>query len=513
MHTAAPLQIVAFASTGDPLHELGTLRQGEYLREYLSDLNATSVLLEPSYFDRDYLSEFSAFYCASSAGYPNLCRRAHYFSEALDREALEAAVAADGPERARFEASYLGFIVLRPIPKTPIGRTVLRWYPDASPQLPRVVEPSREYACHVAGLTLRVTGLAWQQQDVGVGACATVALWSMLHSSAFDDRHVVPTTAEITRIGHGPGMSAYRAFPSRGLTFGQLVAAVRDSGFAPLVVPGNVTRPGNPGADRFSREHFSASLAAFIRSGYPVLVGGMLVDGQTQRPIGRHAVCAVGFRQAMSGPQAQGTVQLEDAATEYVYIHDDNTGPAARFKIDSDSSGAVVLRPSPPPPRNGRSAPGSSAAAPLFHPSALLAAAHDDVRLSPDVLHSRALELGGVLTTATGGKLALTVSARFTRLSQYVEAELETVLNRLPGTLGRTRLALWERVPPMSLHLGVLRFGMGAAPLLDVLFDTTDSEPNMRAFCHVAYHPDVVTLVASVCNAVGYDLGPSIAAF
>ena len=302
MRKPEPLKLVAFDSIDDPLSELRESSQGKYLRWYLADLEAKSALIEPAYFDRDYLSEFAAFYCTSAAGYENVCRRVHYFAEEIDRPALERAVAGDAAERERLNKAYLGFVVLRPIPKTPIGRTVLAGYPDATPHLPRVVEPSRDYTCNVAGLELRVKGLAWQQQDAGVGACATVALWSMLHSSALDDRHVVPTTAEVTRAAHGPGMSAFHAFPSKGLNFGQLIATVRDSGFAPLVIPGDR-------AEQFTREHFSASLAAFIRSGYPVLLAGMLLEAGpigTYRGVGRHAVCAVGFRQASSAAPAPG---------------------------------------------------------------------------------------------------------------------------------------------------------------------------------------------------------------
>src|SRR3954470_14135510 len=183
MRGAEPLQLAGFDSDGDPLSELRGSPQGQYLRWYLADLGAKSVMVEPAYFDRDYLSEFAAFYCTSTAGYPNVCRRVHYFSLNVDRAGLERAVAGDKAARQRLEEGYLGFIVLRPIPKTPLGRTVLRAYPDQTPELPRVVEPFRWYTCNVAGLELRVHGLAWQQQDAAVGACATVALWSMLHSS------------------------------------------------------------------------------------------------------------------------------------------------------------------------------------------------------------------------------------------------------------------------------------------------------------------------------------------
>lgn len=50
-----------------------------------------------------------------------------------------------------------------------------------------------------------------------------------------------------------------------------------------------------------------------------------------------------------------------------------------------------------------------------------------------------------------------------------------------------TRLTLANPVRPMSLHLGVVRIGIGGTPLFDVLFDTTDSEPATDAFAHIAF--------------------------
>ena len=503
------LQIEVFNSAADPLVGINS-QQACYLRCYLADLGATRVLIEPAYFDRDYLSEFAAFYCTSSAGYENICRRLHYFAADIDRAALERAV---GGRPDVLQESYLGFVVLRPIPRTPLGRTVLRGYPETSSSLPRVVEPARKYRANVAGVALEVSGLAWQQQDVGVGSCATVALWSMLHSSAFDDRHVVPTTAEVTRAAHGPGMSAYRAFPSKGLNLAQLVSTLRDSGFAPLVVPGNLDSRDD---ERFTPEHFSSSLAAFVRSGYPVLVAGTLLETTAPavvREVGLHAVCAVGFRQASSTPPKPGAFEFEDAATEFVYVHDDNLGPSVRFRVETDLEGAVILRADAPVSKNALGIPDPTKLYPRLRPSVLLAAAHDDVRLSPDILHLRAREWSALLITQTGGALGLTASARFTRLARYVKDELGCALGTNPSVLARTRLALWETVPPMSLNLGLVRFGCGPVPVLDVLFDTSDSEPNMRAFCHVAYDSGLLPLIARSSLAVGEDPGVPIAAF
>lgn len=498
-----PLKFVGFRDAEDPLTLHYETPQGQYLTWYLADLGAASVIVEPQYFDRDYLSEFAAFYCTSSAGYLNCCERLHYFAAGVDRSLLEVAAGGDLAAGHALQEAYLGFIVLRPIPGTPIGRTVLKWYPDPKRhQLPRVVQPSRWYTCHLAGVELKVHGLAWQQQDAGVGACATVALWSMLHSSAFDDRHVVPTTAEVTQTAHRAGLSAQPLFPSKGLSFGQLVAAVRDSGFAPLVVAGELDKSW------FSREHFCSSLASFIRSGYPALVAGEF-EGNN----GWHAVCAVGFRQAASNVSA-GSVELEDTETEFIYLHDDNLGPAARFKIEVDpGDGHVALRADPPPRLHSLTLTDPTATYHRFIPTALLAAAHSDVRITPDRLHDLALNLGTGLVSVTGGTIGLIASSRVARLSDYVGLELQRLLGAAPEILSRTRLALWEMVSPMSLHLGVVRVGTWRAPLLDVLYDTTDSVPNMRAFCHVAYDANIAASVERLATLNLLSPGVLVAAY
>src|SRR6266581_2505210 len=97
MHGPQPLLIHPFGA-GDPLALLPQTQQVQYLRAYFADLGAASILEEPQYFDRDYLSEFAAFYGVSTFGYPNVCCRLHFFSgPALQRAELQAAVSG-GPD-------------------------------------------------------------------------------------------------------------------------------------------------------------------------------------------------------------------------------------------------------------------------------------------------------------------------------------------------------------------------------------------------------------------------------
>jgi len=67
-----------------------------------------------------------------------------------------------------------------------------------------------------------------------------------------------------------------------------------------------------------------------------------------------------------------------------------------------------------------------------------------------------------------------------------------------------------ERVPPMSLHLGLVRIGSGSSPLWDVLYDTTDSDRNHPAFAFLPYTREA-GLIASALP--GSPIGIKVDAF
>ncbi len=62
---------------------------------------------------------------------------------------------------------YLGFIVVKPLPRTIIGRTCLKTYDSkgGTRHFPIV----RRYPVHLFGIPLRVETLAFQEQDQAVG--------------------------------------------------------------------------------------------------------------------------------------------------------------------------------------------------------------------------------------------------------------------------------------------------------------------------------------------------------
>lgn len=494
MHPALSLVFADFDSEDNPIQLFQKHNQTKYIKSYLQSLGAQKVLVEPNYFDRDYLSEFSAFYSLSSRGYPNICKRVHFFSShTLNQELLRSALAGDEVSKNSLQETYLGFAVIRPLPFSPFGRTVLKWFDDTNGSKPRITAPSRNYHCNVGGITLTVTGLAWQQQDSGVAACATVSVWSMLHSSAFDDVHAIPTTAQITEAAHKTASSGSRVFPSNFLTITQLLEAIKGHGFAPVASTGELE------GGYFSKKRFSATCSAFLRSGYPVLIMGM--HNEPDAAIG-HAICGVGFREPEPVDTEPEQVNLFDGNTGIIYIHDDNIGPNVRFKIEEKQDhtgkiGAVLMHEAPAylDPANR-----PEIAYPEIFPHTIIAAVHEDLRISPDNLHAQGKQLTHqickVINAAySANSLPLTgllFSARFIKLAKYFQEELANVLSSTPAILADTRLSLMQNVPPMSLHIGVIRIAHpNGIILLDILYDTTDTDRNKAVYAHVMYDKDI----------------------
>ena len=514
------LQFFTFGKD-DPLTSISNSNestQADYLLCYLDDLGASTVIEEPNYFDRDYLAEFAAFYSVSSRGYANICRRLHFFSNEINRTQLRSAAGGSDRQNKILQDSYLGFIIIRPIPAAPLGRTVLTWYPEQeeNKHTPRMRNPSRDYKVHVAGIELTVNGLAWQQQDTGVGACATVSLWSMLHSSAFDDHHAIPTTADITRDAHSKHSFGSRVFPSQGLNFYQICDAIKEQKLAPLITEGDIKSEKSGKVLGFSRERFLSTCAAYIRSGYPILLSGNLMATGSSG----HAICVVGFRSCVPSTTDPNSPSLAESGIEYIYIHDDNLGPNVRFKVDTvslEKEVAVLSADAPEPVNKSRTLACPTKNYPEFIPTQIIVAAHNDIRTDPDKLHRAGLRnatyiskiLNLIADKNSQPRFGLTVSTRFIKLATYLGDELSDRLGDNPKVLSSVRLALCEKVDPMSLHIGVVRIGLDdSTPLVDIIYDTTDSDRNHPIFCYVAYSdkiPDVMDIIESI-HSIG--LGP-----
>lgn len=489
MHCGHPLVVVPFDSPENPLNTIVNSHQKQYLMSYLIGANVCSVLVEDNYFDRDYLDEFSAFYSKSARGYSNICKRLHFFSREISFRRVDAALSGYSQSCQYLQDGYLGFVVLRPIQSTPLGRTVLAWYANRDVHSMRVTPPLRDYTCNILGIRLKVKGIPWQQQDRGVSACATVALWSMFHSSAFDAHHSIPTTVEITKNALN-GASGVREFPSIGLSLAQMREAIFAQHLTPKLI--SADRMGSANTTGFLPSTIASLCAANIRSGYPVIVVGEYTHMSLGQP---HAICCIGFREKEQAVKESGSCTSMDDETEVFYIHDDNIGPNVRCRlVEEHGLGVFVTEPpnyvsesqvQPPEPFKLR-------------PTILLIAVHDEIRMGAQALVSKGASMASDLSRLLNGIYednelplpALSYSTQFLDVRKFYSEYLPAYFGSRSSLLGRVRKSIGRDARPLCLHIGLITIGFSdeyATRIMDIIYDTTDSILGQAVIAHIVY--------------------------
>ena len=460
-------------------------RQMMYIGIYLKSLRCRTIVHERHYIDRHYIDDFSLFYSRSLRNYPNSCQRLHFFTSAFDEEQWSELIqrANDGDrdnvERELAE-QYLGFMVVKPLAGSPIGRTVLRTFARASSRGRREFPAVRRYAVTLAGLSLSVEGLAFQQQDQGVSACATTALWSALQRTAPLEGLSSPTPAQITEAASRYMLPGGRALPSEGLRFDQLCEAVRAAGLAPVLVTS------------ISPLEDQAHMATYLRSGLPVLLG-IVPFGSREG----HAVCLVGLRLGSLQPPTDPSIRYRDGATAVnrIYVHDDRLGPYASARLKAMTMNrkvvtTVELRWPDEQPAEESLLLGMLIPAPV------------KLRLSAVRLRVLAHEVAQAVAAAIPALGELEVHTFFRRGAAY-QAQAHGFNLSFKGLHELTHATV------LSRYVGVIRLIASSGPVADVIVDATETSPNPAVLAIVrregapVAHGKRIRTVAKVLGATG----------
>ena len=276
------------------------------LVRHLIALGARSCLIESRYIDRDYSSDYRRFYAQTFKSYERHCKRIHLF--ATD---IEAILSSADSWIARVEAlegtadgAYLGFIVVRPLPTAPIGRTVLRNDGPKGPGLESIVTTRAKYGAHLLGAELTVPGAAFMQQDQRVGACAQVAIWTGARHMHQRYGYGWCSVADITNLAAPTTAHEATSLPagSEFLTSERMIRAISEMGFQPLCLEG---------------PDIGAAILPYVESGLPVILGLNLQGG-----LG-HAVTVIG---RVFSPIRKRSAAAVDYVQAFI-VHDDQAGP------------------------------------------------------------------------------------------------------------------------------------------------------------------------------------------
>ncbi len=447
-------------------------RQVSYLASYLGDrgLRVRTMLVETPYIDRHYIEEYSRYYATAFRSPTPSTVRIHFFTTEFSNERLHEwlvdAVRGDDQRlefQERLQASYRGYVVVRPLPSAPIGRSILAAYSN---------KESRRFAtaphrAHLLGLELIVEAVPFQQQEVAVGACATTAMWSALAIASRATGRRGPTPYQITEAATRHVLNDRQIPADSGLDLQQVLAAVRECGFSPFTVKASE-----------SYEAFTHVLKCYLASGIPVVL--ILSENG-----GYHAVTAVGFRSPDDEHEAaevavehRNGVIVTSGLTR-VYIHDDRLGPYARMiwqiraqpivddqeQHDSESLYSALTLTYEPYPEDG----GQLREEPMTVYAAVVPL-YPKLRLTARGLIKVAGEFFPLarMLVHQDDRAQLRVDMRFMLGGDYL-AELLSA-----GLDDRARVANFVREASLPRYVGVVRFSTDSGAVLDVICDTTD---------------------------------------
>jgi hypothetical protein len=467
--------------------------QVRYLAEYLAhaEMGAKALFIEHPYIDRHFLTEYQGYYATALRDTPRFTTRIHAFSADLSVQRLVERLAATTSKadrelvQADIQQAYLGFVVLRPLAASPIGRTVLSWYEGRharcfgpEPPLQRV---------HLLGLTLNARGVQFHQQDPAVGACATAAVWSALAAVMRRDGGRSPTPLEVTEWATR-SLPTTRAFPAvSGLTLEQMIAAINASGYSPDVIKPE----GHPAL-------FRLQLMTYVRSGIPVVLQ-VREEGATEG----HAITMVGFRVSDDQYDAPAirypfkeSLALRAKGMTRVYVHDDRLGPYARMTwIPEQEPASYHESPAEDAPAN-EDQEGAAPSTPLSSLPSLrfdgagfegfnravrvwnaIAPLYPKIRINALDLHSVAAELWPMVRFMAGPERRdqLLLETCFSLGGSYLSSLYE-------GGLTPARAAEIARTVLLSRYVGVLRFCVDDEWLLDAVCDATDIHRDQPAW-------------------------------
>jgi hypothetical protein len=436
----------------------------KYITKYLEELEVKSFILEKHYIDRHFLEDYQEYYSRSFEPPASHCQRLHFFScvvNELDKMLTDAF--SDPNRRVEIEKQlsecYLGFCVIRPLLSARIGRSVLRTYESAGIRRYEVVRP---YLVSIAGLSLAISGLAFQQQDQGAAVCASTALWSALQRVAYVMGRRTPTPSMITNSAHSPLPASY------GLSDDQMAFALATLGYT---------------ADYFipyeNLALFKVKIAICLESQLPVilLISCQQMTGCGIVPVG-HAVTVTGFRAETSvidvpAPADKiAPINMRQGSLSVVYVHDDNLGCHAHYELfeteDTESKKMVLKL------RRGRSDGRNPSWWPVdeWNVCAALVPKPDKMRLPIEQLFFSVIEIRELIKIVFPTE-EISYSTRFTSGVEYKRS-----LTNLSFEAGTLREFLFAFTLPR--YVGIINIIYHDEPICDVVLDVTEVKQGIK---------------------------------
>jgi hypothetical protein len=291
-------------------------------------LKIKSVIVENNYIDKDYLVDYTSYLARCFSDYPRLCKRMHFFKKEINEESFFKAITNNDTSYIKsLQSSYAGYMVIRPIGMSKIGKTCLETYPyDDEKGNQREFPSCKKYHVNLMGIPLYITSLAFQQQDQNVAMCSSIALWSALQKTGRLFQHTIPTPSEITSyaLSHSPHITK---FPNNGLSVEQICVCISSVGLTNFLY--------NPKDEK----GIKAVVRAYLNVGIPIIAGITLYNGKYNDPK-FHAVTIGGYSYGKKNRDTYSALSpgLFSSKITRLFGHDDQLCPFSKLKFIKGSA-------------------------------------------------------------------------------------------------------------------------------------------------------------------------------
>ena len=291
--------------------------------EHVFRLGARSVIVQRRVLDPDFMAEYNAYYSRLFVNCPRDCTRVHFFTQ--------KAVDLDDPLRfldaEDFSGSYLGFVTLRPVGRTPVAATFLT--PGDVVGNIRCLDV---FPVHLGGTKLSVVGTPFMQQDNAVGACAQASIWMALRTMRKREGDRAFDPAQISGEAMRSSTLA-RILPNReGLTDHQMLHAVRGTGYSPHLLWLS-TVSSDEDKKKEELQLAKQRIAVYLDSEIPVLLALYSTSGHAVVAIGYtfSANATTGLNESRSITGVAVPVTYTTSWIQELIVHNDNSGPYLRL--------------------------------------------------------------------------------------------------------------------------------------------------------------------------------------
>jgi hypothetical protein len=298
-----------------------------YFTNYLfyddNGLNVKTIIVEKDYTCLTFLEDYINYYAHCYTKYSKNCRRIHLFAEDFDETTFQSMLYFDCEKQyCKLWKSYLGCIVLKPLPKGVIGVTYLKTY-NGDKERDRHYTAINPQTINLYGTSLKLTTMPFIEQDSNVGSCASTALWMAFQKTSELFHTKKPSPSEITLLAGSDSNNTGKIFPSRGLAIAQICKAIYNNG-----LHSELRYNEKEITDRSWLQGF---VYAYLKAEIPILLGIEIED------VGSHLITLNGYRFKFGNDKITSNFDYKSQFISKFYAHDDQIGPFSILKFNKES--------------------------------------------------------------------------------------------------------------------------------------------------------------------------------